>query len=311
MRKGFLCSFNEGALSVLHRIVDKAEEITREDGYDVEGLFYATAFQAGIDHFVLSHRLKTEPQWPISEFLQKRTSIDNVDISGKNWAKIRKAFSNYLPENWWQDSKYSEVWAWNAFISDLLYAMETNVCVLSVTGVPDTVTLEDLVPPELFSPLKNLAAALESISAPTTVPTLYLYRENMERYQHIISGDLFANYVESETKLDVNTSQVPAILDDVLARGRELVRENPRLLSLRRSIVDLLSITPKVVDTLFGKLPGTIADIATKLGGQFIEERRRIVVYDFQSIMFHGTMSNLVRMLKAVQKNDSKTDKKS
>jgi len=311
MRKGLLGSYNEGALSALRFLVEKTEEITGQAGCDIEGIFYATAFQAGIDHFVLYPRPESEPQRPTSEFLQKRMSIVSVDRSGKNWTEIRNAFSNYLPDNWWRDDKYSAVWSWNAFIGELLDAMESRACVLSVTGVPDTAALEEFAPPELLTPLKNLAAAFESISAPSTVPTLAVSREHMERYQQIIAGDLFENYVGSETRLDDNASQVPAVLDDVLTRGRALVKENPRLLSLRQSIVGLLSVTPKVVDALFGKLPGAIADMATKLGGQYIEDRRRIVVYDFQSIMFHGALSNVARMVKAAEKDGSRTAKKS
>lgn len=309
MRKGLLSPYNEGALSELRFLVEKVKSITGEDGCDIDGIFYATAFQAGIDHFVLHPRPELEPQRPTSKFMQKRTSMESTDSWGKNWSEIRKAFSIYLPDNWWRDDKYSEVWSWIAFISELLGAIQSRACVLSVAGVPDTTGLEDLAPPELLAPLKNLAAAFEPISVPSIVPIHAVSREHIDRYQQIIAGDLFANYVGSETRLDDNSSQVPAVLDDVLTRGRALVKENSRLLSLQSSIAGLLSITPKVVDALFGKLPGVIADIATKLGGQYIESRMRIVVYDFQDVMFHGALSNVAKMIKATEKNDSKMNK--
>ena len=207
--------------------------------------------------------------------------------------------------------KYSGIWSFNAFIGELLDAMDARACVLSVAGVPDASGLEGLVPAELLVPLKNLAAAFEPIAAPSTVPLFAVSREHIKRYQEIVTGDLFAGYVQSEAGLDDNASQVPAVLDDILARGQALVSESPRLLSLRRSSIGLLSFTPKMVDALFGKLPGAIADLATKLAGSYLDDRRRIVVYDFQSIIYQGALSNVARMIRTAEESSPKTKRAS
>ena len=47
MRKGLMGAYQEGALSALSEMLRIVERVTREEGFDIEGLFYATAFQAG------------------------------------------------------------------------------------------------------------------------------------------------------------------------------------------------------------------------------------------------------------------------
>ena len=86
------------------------------------------------------------------------------------------------------------------------------------------------------------------------------------------------------------------LVDRNVERARALVRNNPKVLFVRRSSIGLLNFTPKIVDALLGKLPGAIAEMAANLGDSYLEDRRRIVVYDFGNIMLHGTLSYVARM---------------
>jgi hypothetical protein len=77
-----------------------------------------------------------------------------------------------------------------------------------------------------------------------------------------------------------------------------LFAQNRNLLALRNASANILQITPKIVDAVFGKLPGVLAEVAAKLGISFLEERRRLVIYDFHELMYQEVlMPNLLRML--------------
>lgn len=305
MRKGLLGPYEDGALSALDEMIRKAEELTGEKGCDIEGVFYATAFQAGVDHFVLHERPDSSSPRPLSEFLRQRTTTLDAKVSLKNWDEIRKAFSAYLPEKWYQDDKYSEVWKWNAFIAELLDAMAERSCMLSVGGIPDATAVEDLLPGELLLPIKHLAQAFQPVAAPSVVPSFAVAREHIDRYQQIVTSDLFEGYVKSEANLDEDAARVPSVISDLRNRGQALVRQNPRILSLQRASIGLLRFSPKLVDAVLGKLPGVLADIAAGLGTTYLEERRRVVVYDFRSIVFHGALSNLGRMIRNAESAES------
>ena len=84
--------------------------------------------------------------------------------------------------------------------------------------------------------------------------------------------------------------------------GRMLFSQNRSLLALRNASVNILQVTPKLVDAVFGKLPGALAEVAAKLGISFLEDRRRLVIYDFHEFMFQEVLfRNLMRMLKATE----------
>ena len=51
MKKGLIGPYQIGVLSGYSEALKIAERITEEHGADVEGIFYASAFQAGVEEF--------------------------------------------------------------------------------------------------------------------------------------------------------------------------------------------------------------------------------------------------------------------
>jgi hypothetical protein len=60
--------------------------------------------------------------------------------------------------------------------------------------------------------------------------------------------------------------------------------------------VGVLQITPKLIDAAFGKLPGALADAAAKLGINFLESRRRLVIYDLGASYDAALFGDIIRM---------------
>ena len=203
-----------------------------------------------------------------------------------------------MPEGWERDSKYSNVWAWHSFLADLFTAMDRKAAFLAVGGLPDPADIEQLVPPELFLPLRTLAAGFENTSVASTVPTIAVGRDSIERYQAILQSDVFTRYVHAESALEEISYDIPSALNGVLQTAQSLVRINPHVLALRRSGIAVLTVTPKLIDAAFGKLPGALADFGAKLGITYLDERRRIVIYDFQKLMFESTLRHVMDMLR-------------
>ena len=132
--------------------------------------------------------------------------------------------------------------------------------------------------------------------------------ENVNRFREIIESDLFAKYVSCQSEFDDPDANLPMVLDNVARAGRDIVRRNPALLQLRKSGASLLSFTPKLIDAVFGKLPGAVADVASKVGLEFLENRRRLVIYDFKSSFQQLLFLNLARMIKGTEKAANKTN---
>ena len=88
----------------------------------------------------------------------------------------------------------------------------------------------------------------------------------------------------------------------VVSSGKNVFSQNKRLLQLKKSSLSILQVTPELVDTVFGKLPGALAEISANLGIRLLESKRRIVVYDFGPSTRDVLFSNLVRMIKAAER---------
>ena len=53
---------------------------------------------------------------------------------------------------------------------------------------------------------------------------------------------------------------------------------------MRRAVISLLPISSKIIDTIFGKLPGGLAEIFTNLLSKWLDDNKRIVIYEFDDL---------------------------
>lgn len=297
MKKGFIGSYQLGVLSGASDALRIAEEVTQEHGADLEGIFYATAFQAGVDEFIVPD-IEDKP-FPKSEFLAARTRFIPSKDSETHSKLARAAFSAYLPSGWERSEEFSSVWPLESFLVELMDAMSVGACVLSPWGIPDIAEAEALLPSELSVPLSNLLAAVKDFQAPSPIPQKVVPTEDIQRFNDIMAGDVFSKYVTAQYSLEDSGTPLEISLPTVVSSARLIFTKNPQVLQLRKAGLGILQVTPKLVDAVFGKLPGALADLAAKFGNNLLEKRRRVVIYDFRSSVQDVLLSNLVRMVKA------------
>lgn len=302
MKKGLIGPFQLGALSGAAKALKIAETITHQPGTDLEGIFYATAFQAGVDEFIVPE-FKDKPI-ATSDFISNRTKYLSRERSNKHSKLVRATFSAYLPDAWELNDEYSSVWSLNAFVVEILDAMSEGASVLSPWGIPDIAEAEALLPSELAIPLSNLLSSVSDLQTPSPIQQKALPTEDVRRFNKIISSDLFLKYVSAQAALDDSERPLEKAIPVVISTGRQLFSQNKQLLALQRTGIGVLQVTPKIVDAAFGKLPGAIAEVAAKLGINLMDSRRRLVIYDFRTSVQSILLSNLVRMLKATEKKE-------
>ena len=276
-----------------------AEEITKEHSVDVEGIFYASAFQAGVDEFLIPD-LKDHP-YPRSDFLASRTTVIPVQQTQEHYELVEATFSAHLPDGWDRNDEYAIAWNIKAFVADLLNAMSAGVSLLSPWGVPDIAEVEARLPSELSVPIANLFSTFTDFQASSPIPQKVVLAEDVQRFNEIISGDLFSKYAAAQSSLDDLESPLKKALTMVVSSGKNVFSQNKRLLQFKKSSLSILQVTPELVDTVFGKLPGALAEISANLGIRLLESRRRIVIYDFGPSTQDVFISNLLRMFKAAK----------
>jgi len=115
--------------------LEVAQKVTGEPGVDLEAIFYSTAFQSGLEEFILpSHDDLPEPK---TQFLKDRTTYLEKGKNEALWKNLRDEFSNYLPEDWYRNDTYSSLWSLQAFLADLFSAMEMNSSLATGLAIED------------------------------------------------------------------------------------------------------------------------------------------------------------------------------
>ena len=249
---------------------------------DLESVIYSSLIQCGAERFELPYFEEQKP--PDSEFLKAR--IKNIPEREPSNARrqIREMFAEILPENWWRDDKYAKVWRIQWFLDELLLCAERKISLASRYPVPDVGGLEELMPPELLIPIRNLWTTLEPYPASLPLPKAQVSHNNIRRFEQVIESDLFAAY--SARHYDLEDANIPerVALEGVTEKGGQMLRSNVDLLALKKLTVSLLPVTARVIETMFGGVSGILSNYLATLLTDIMDQERRVVIYQLDSM---------------------------
>jgi hypothetical protein len=306
MKKGYISAYQLGALSAYRKFLEIAEGLTGELGCDTDAVFYSAAFQGGFDKFVISHI--DDEKKHISDFIMSRTEFLKNPYENE-FKSIENAFLEHFGDAYRMDNKLSPVRTFNMFLVDLLTAMHTGSSVVEVFGIPDPNVLEKLLPSHLFVPINNLLSSVQQETILLPGASSIYQREDINRLREILESNNFRKYSDIHMVLDDQDQDSSKAIINITHASNVLQKAAGNLLALKKSSIGLLSVTPKIVDAAFGKLPGAVADVAAKLGMTFVEERRRIVVYSYNHLMMNVMIKNIHRMFLKPDTEDETNDK--
>jgi len=239
----------------------------------LDRMFFLSAFQAGVDHFVapLTADVRNE-----LEFLKKRSS----DPPAADW-EVAAGISRVCQAFVRTEKNGLAARSFAMLLSDLVCAMRNDAALLSLVPIPSAAAIQEVFEPELALPLTQLMAMLEPHSESLPAPTVSIEREHVTRFKEILDSRAFTRYSENHALLQQASSEVGKTLADVRRVGTALVQDSKRLLTTRPAVLHTLGLVPKLVDSVFGKLPGALAQLAGDAAERHIKERKRLVVYRF------------------------------
>lgn len=307
MKKGIIGASQLGYLEGMNSALEIAEKHTGAPSTDLNGIFYSTAFQAGIDEFIIPE-FKGE-KINISSFIEKRSKFMRRSLSDAHYELVHDTFTNCMPEDWAKNDDYSKVWMLESFIVELLNAMSTGSSILSIIGVPNIEDMKPLIPSKLYVPMNNLLSSITTFETEGLVPKKAIQTEDINRFNEILTSDIFTEFSSAQSVLDESESNLELAIPAVNASSLKLYKNNESRFSFKKVGLGALQFTPKLIDAAFGKLPGALAETATKLGSDVIESRRRVIVYDFKSNIEVVLKENLFRMLRLSAKEKLKANK--
>lgn len=296
VKQGFIGSYDLGYLAGHSDVMRKWQRMLDQPSPDFEGVFYASVFQSGLERFLVrSGHLEEVTK---SDFVRARVGCVSDSMYGRRTGPVVRAFHEHLPSGWAFDQKYAEVFGLESFLMDLLAAMHSKCSLLLVRDIPDIAKVERLLPSELLVPTSNLLASVEHEVVGVPGTQTIVGHEHIKRYQEILASDVFSKYSEAHEHLEHTDDTLSSSLANVVSSGRKLFANSHRALVVRNVAIGFLNITPQVIEVVFGRLPGALAETAAKLGVEFLNERRRVVVYSYRSFLTSVDRVHLDRALR-------------
>lgn len=298
-RTALIGPFTHGGISVIQDVCNEAPFLKEMQYIDISGVLFTTMFQVGVDLFEL-YSFDDELA-PRSVFFLKRTSIFSKDVYDEVGNQIHDIFRPFLPQDYSKNIAYSAIWKWESFLTDLLYCLKRN-CAMVFGDIPDAENIRGLLPDELLIPIINLVEniAIESLKVP--IAKVSLPEDSLKRFQDIVESDFFRIYVERHGGLDDAKKPKKLAIRDIVNSSMVLQYNYPTLLKLRDIAFSVIPITAKLVDTIFGKLPGSAADAFTKHLDRWIDSQRRIVIYETGPFLMEILFKRLIFCLENEKK---------
>ncbi len=220
MKKGYIGPGCEGFLHGCSEAINIVAEKTEQRSAGIEAIFYSTAFQAGIDEFLV-HNFE-DRQVYASEFVSERTRFLEKDSYSNNSELVDNAFSAYLPDDWKLNDDYDSVRRLESFIIELLDAMAYQASLLLPWGIPDISEVESQLPSELAVPISMLLSSIVDVQTQSPFLQKAITTNNVHRFNEIISSDIFSQYVEAQAELDVSDAPLEKTLSLIALKSRRL-----------------------------------------------------------------------------------------
>jgi hypothetical protein len=270
-----------------HQMFIKERGISLPDGsIPLDKMIYVAAFQGGIERFVTPLRSKLDQ--PIDQFISRRVShpkLQDPELFDKLMAFRPNGETNnsvmVLP-----------------FMHDLIMAMENTASVINISGIPSIAEVKKCFAPEIALPICNILSALTVNDELLPAPSHVASRDSIDRFKELLESDVYANYASAHREIDYSANTTA--IAEIRSRGADLIKAGKGVLLGRRVSMKVLTVVPKIVDAAFGKLPGTLAQVAGDLATKFLEDKRSIVIYQFDDWASEWQHASIMHAMKNV-----------
>lgn len=281
-RKVYISPYNLGVLAGYNNALNMPPLIKELNArpWDVEGLFYSTMVQGGIQEF----QVFPSEEKPIrkSTFLSKRITFfpEQDDDRILAFELIERAFEKFLPKDYILDDKYDPLVDLSYFLVDLLFSVRKKTSMVCILPPPSLAQCEKLLPPELLIPIRTLFSQLETENVNLPLIKKTISHKDIKVIEDIISSDLFSEYTLFHKELENIEIPTTTAISEVSKAGYRMLNKCSRFLDIGKLTMSLLPITSKLVDICWGKAPGIFVEQVASYLGNVLKNEHRVVIYE-------------------------------
>jgi hypothetical protein len=290
IRSALVGPFQEVRASAVGEAVNVQPFLEHLERLDVPDLWYSTAIQSGVESLEVV-TLSNESSH-LSPFLDSRIAYHQPAELIPLFALVSLALSKNI-ESYDPNEESDELSRLKRFLAELLLATHRKRNLIYFDRLPDVEALATMLPTDLLLPIRNLFSSIISSTPIVATSQSSVAFRDLALFEELVSSKVFRRYEANHGSLDDNNISVEEALHSIRRGSRRLVAQRPRLLKTKRVAVSLLPITSKVIDTIFGKLPGTLADFFVQALATWLQDERRLVIYQFQNLLKYTMESRM------------------
>lgn len=289
-RIAILGPLQQAVISATHESVNVKPFLDRLPKVHVPNLWYASILQAGVNKL----EIPMYPEDPIegffddvaptSKYLKNRVRCTRIEDLVFITSFVSMAFGQDVTdvsEDVEVDAAYATI---ILFLTELLLALRMKRNIVSVRPLPTYEYVEPSIPIDLSLPIKNLLAMLQPTSLRVASSVKECNYTNIKLFDDLIISSAYKQYMDSHAVLDENIIDPDKAVNIIYKASRELASKFPSLVTIKESIANVLPVTTKLIDVVFGQLPAKVADAFVKLLQYWLKNEKRIVIYEFQNL---------------------------
>lgn len=275
--------------NILHYTLNNSHELFKvlfpeSASISVGRILYATLLQSGATEFKISDGWEKSAIAP-PDFIFKRSS----SVSLQKLNRISGPIGDALISNI-KDEGEAQLDSDN--VLRLIYLMETigqaihqdcNAVILF--DPPDLENMKHYLSFELFIVLRNLFSSFEISKPGTPVAQAELFENDFRTFNDILNSEMFRHHGKISEAVEDAKLPIERGASIMTESSIKLVSAHPDLLRLKRKLITALPITAKIVDTVFGKMPGILAQALSDLAVPKLSANKRIVILNMGGVI--------------------------
>jgi hypothetical protein len=155
---------------------------------------------------------------------------------------------------------------------------------LRTTEFPDPNKLLGKLPPEVLLPIKNLLDTFEKVSPSSLYPRMIIDQDNVALFQEILASQRFCEYKTAHSALEDPAVPTTVSSRHVSQATKSMCNRTRRWVKGRKILVAVLPFSARIVDLIFGALPGKLAEQFARTTQDWLTRNQRMVIYQMDGI---------------------------
>ena len=280
MRTALISPLQVFTLAIKNQVQNEQLSNIGANTYELQPLVYSSLIQAGLEKLVFASGTQLSPDLPshVMSRIQKEDTRNYNSCIGL----ASSIFANDKKESEDQDIKNNLPYMWG-FIGEILYALRTRRPIVTFFDIPDPISVQPFLPPELSIPITNLLGHLTETKVGTGTPAMVASVHDAALCEEILADEIYRSYAAKHSALEWADDRLDLLRKAIESDALAMTRRH-RQLQIEKIGISTLKLSSKFIDKVLLGLPGKLGEELAIAATDYLENRQRLVIYKFMDV---------------------------